>query len=294
MKFAPCAIALVLLSPALSRAGAPYIPQLVDGDVVVVTVGDVLTENPTNGNPPVVAIEVTEVLRGVKDAKRTKALFRPMPHGIDWVGGGAEKMLEEWEKKPMKAPKKGDRLILGGKTGEDGVLVVSPVCVYEAGDEQRAEVLAEIARQEKARAEWAARAKKEKADREERRQDWRKGVLDAADLDKLVAGSSFIALGKISSQMIGDPLFITWSVDSILKGRKTHEYTGDAYWATALVSEDQMMQTTRDERYIVFLNEKPGASGAGGPDYTLADAKTGILPWSEELEKQVRERIQKK
>lgn len=294
MKLAAGAIALSLLCASLSLAGRPFIHQLVDGDVVVVTVGEVLTKDPTNANPPVAEIEVTEVLRGDKDVKRPRAIFRPMPHSIDWVGGGAEKMVEEWGKRPLEAPKKGDRLILGGKMGEDGVLVVSPVCVFPAGDEQRTRVLEMIQEQEKARAELAARAKKEKEAKEERRQAWRKGVLEGADLDKLVAGSSFIGLGKISSQMIGDPMFITWSVDGILKGKKTHEYTGDPYFATAVVSRDQMFETTREERYIVFLNEIPGARGAGGPDYTLADEKTGILPWSEELEKQVRERIDKK
>ncbi|KAF0242693.1 MAG: hypothetical protein FD180_3794 [Planctomycetota bacterium] len=305
MKPAACAIALSFLCAALSDAGVPCLHQLADGDVIVVTVGEALTKDPTHGNPPVAEIEVTEVLRGDKQVERTKALFAPMPNDIDWDGGDSEKLREEWSKKPMEAPKKGDRLILGGAMGKDGVFVVSPICVYAAGDKQREEVLALIDKQLKARAEFEAMAKKEKEGEEARRQAWRKDVLEGADLDRLVAGSSFIGLGKISSQMLGKPMFITWSIDGILKGKKTHEYTGDAYFATALVSRDQMIETTREERYFVFLNEIPNArgnperakrveGGAGGPDYTLADEKTGILPWSEDLEKQVRERIGKK
>ncbi len=294
MKLAACAIALAFLCASLSHAGRPFIHQLADGDVVVVTVGEVLTKDPTNANPPVAEIEVTEVLRGDKDVKRPKAIFRPMPHSIDWVGGGAEKMRDAWGKRPLEAPKKGDRLILGGSMGEDGVFVVSPVCVFPAGDDQRTRVLEMIQEQEKALAELEARAKKEKQDEEARREAWRKKVLDGADLDRLVAGSSFIGLGKISSQTIGDPMLLTWNVDGILKGQKTHQYNGDLYFTTALVSRDQMFETTREERYFVFLNEIPNARGAGGPDYTLADETTGILPWSEELEKKVRERIGKK
>src|SRR5687768_5276994 len=67
------------------------------GDAVVATVTKVSGEPATNANPPWVELEVHEVLQGDAKADRSKALWAPLWHGVDW-GDGRDK---DWEARPL-------------------------------------------------------------------------------------------------------------------------------------------------------------------------------------------------
>jgi hypothetical protein len=95
-----------------AQTGAPYL-GLDAGDVVVATV-KVSDHAATNGNPPRVELEIHEVLRGDAKVDRTRAVWVPMPHGVDF--GDPElyrKAVQGWEAEVRRPEGRGQVRSLG-------------------------------------------------------------------------------------------------------------------------------------------------------------------------------------
>lgn len=122
------------------------------GDVFVATVVRVADREATNGDPPRVWVKVHEVLRGDVKVVRSPAVWSPRFHGIDWVGGDSEALLQSWKAKPFPGPKVGEKFILGGRAIEPAQAGAAEAPVYwlfsfvyiPYSDAARAEVLAQL------------------------------------------------------------------------------------------------------------------------------------------------------
>lgn len=120
-------------------------------DVIIATIQRSGDESATNGNPPKVELLVTEVLRGNVQLRVLQARWLPEPHGIDWVGSGAEELRQQWAAAPLKGPTAGEKLILIGFTDSgyyewsdpEGAkwFLVHYRCRYPFSEEKRAWVL---------------------------------------------------------------------------------------------------------------------------------------------------------
>ena len=96
-------IALCGICPARGQgvaAGASYMGLEV-WDIVVATVREVSPEPWTHGNPPRVALEVHDVLRGDAKADRSRALWAPPPHDIDYGPVEDNPRYKTWAARPM-------------------------------------------------------------------------------------------------------------------------------------------------------------------------------------------------
>lgn len=112
------AVPLLLLAMgavAADPAGQTLLPGFDEGDVIVATIRKVSIQRATKGNPPLVQLEVHEVLRGDPKIDRQRGLWAPMPHDVDYTGGNSEERIEAWESEPMNAPKVGGKWILWGE-----------------------------------------------------------------------------------------------------------------------------------------------------------------------------------
>ncbi len=144
MRRVTVVLSFALACVALGRAFAGGSPEHLLSDealipgypvAVVATVSSTSdAAGASNKNPPQVGLKIEQRLKG-KVPDDVVALWRPMPHDVDWSGDGAKEAIEKWEKRECPPPKVGDTLILFGRF-EEGVLWVSPRCRYPATDEK--------------------------------------------------------------------------------------------------------------------------------------------------------------
>jgi hypothetical protein len=118
-------------------------------DVIVARVLVAAKGTPTNGTPPVVEIEVQEVLSGKMSRAPAHALWEAVPHDVDWVGSGADARIAEWAARPLPGPAAGTAWILVGSldttSGREGIFRVSPRGRFEYSEQRRAWALRALA-----------------------------------------------------------------------------------------------------------------------------------------------------
>jgi hypothetical protein len=118
-------------------------------DVIVARVLVAAKGTPTNGAPPMVEIEVQEVLSGKMSRAPARALWEAVPHDVDWVGSGADARIAEWAARPLPGPDAGTVWILVGSLdtarGREGIFLVSPRGRFEYSEERRAWALRALA-----------------------------------------------------------------------------------------------------------------------------------------------------
>lgn len=107
-------------------------------DVVVATVRRVSTHPATNGRPPLVELEIRELLRGDPRLDRRRAIWSPLPRELDGVGGDVVQRIQEWSASPLAAPFPGSRFILVGELRGSGPFRVSALGRFPDTPERRA------------------------------------------------------------------------------------------------------------------------------------------------------------
>ncbi len=118
-------------------------------DVIVATIQLVTDGESTNGSPPIVALDVDEVLRGDQQKQRQNivAIWAPFPHDIDH-GADDQPEIERWRAEKLAGPSSGTKLILLGEWQADGEsndrFWVSPVGRFAFSDQSRAAAMAGI------------------------------------------------------------------------------------------------------------------------------------------------------
>lgn len=88
----------------------------------------------TNGEPPLLTIEVISCLKGDLDKTNLASVWKPFPHDIDWSGPVAEQYIAQWSLIPNPAPPVGSTWILSGKI-IDGDFYISSRCRYQFSEE---------------------------------------------------------------------------------------------------------------------------------------------------------------
>ena len=207
--------------------------------VIVASIEQVDDQGASNGDPPIVTLLVSEVLRGNVRPGRLHARWLPLPHDIDYVGGDAEARLREWSARPLAGPKLGLKMILIGTMGNGNfsgakyvdstqAFLVSARCRFTYSDEKREWALAAIKRgAEAAKREQEEQQKQQKAIEDKRRQ-W-KEEIGVEEIVRLAKEADLVAVGRIVSGGVGStPTFKV----NVLKGVKRHSYTGNNYFVT--------------------------------------------------------------
>ena len=111
-------------------------------DVIVARVLTAAKGTPTNGAPPMVEIEVQEVLSGDPTRKPARALWEAVPHDIDWVGSDANARIAEWAARPLPGPAAGTTWLLVGSldttSGQEWIFRVRPRGRFQYSEQMRA------------------------------------------------------------------------------------------------------------------------------------------------------------
>lgn len=197
--------ALPLLALAsLARAGGSMEQLLDDGslladerrDVYVVEVVKVEDEGATQEKPPKVSFKVREAIRGkLKAGDELPALWMPVQHDIDYVGGNAAERLKAWNSTAMKGPEKGQVFIVMNQgLGEGEMFRVSFRCRFEFSEKAR-DYVVKTMKEGRERVEAFEKAEKEhKAAVDKRRAEDVK-VLEAIDVVAAAKAAPVVAVG---------------------------------------------------------------------------------------------------
>lgn len=270
------AMLLVAFGSLFGGGGQPY--QALDaGDVFVATVTRVDDKDATNARPPRVWLEVHEVLRGEAKTVRSPALWSPPFHGVDW-GDGNQPELKRWRAAPLKGPKAGQKLILGGRSvepvrGADGAPAYNLFAFVRIpySDEAREKAIANLEALDAARRNYAATQAAAAKVRELRGQMWR-AAIDEKVIDKRTQEADAVAIGRL----VGGG---TYEIDTLLKGQPRMS-TGGKYFVT-LPSEgyDPRIVDLMAERprCILFLSERSLVAAVTDIQAQLVDPYEGIV-----------------
>ena len=240
-------------------AGAPC-ASLHIGDVVVATVREVSTYAATHGRPPRVVLGVHEVLRGDLEADRSRAVWEPPLHDIDYGDVEKNPRYQAWKATPMAGPKVGDKMILWGRlvaSKEAKEFRVFAWARFPYSDQKRAWAL-DLIRQH-AEAERAREAEKRAKERAlaEKKAQWRAKV-SAEEIQRYAKEADFVAIGRIVSGGDGGtqetPLDL--EVREVLKGQKHERYAGNRYFVQVVVPGRVCALLDRRTPYLLFLSEK--------------------------------------
>jgi hypothetical protein len=89
-------------------------------DVAVATVREVSKHRATNGNPPRLKLDITEVLYGEATIGPCDAILVPANYPTGPAGGCDEDTLGYWNRQPMKSASVGEKFIFVGKISRQG------------------------------------------------------------------------------------------------------------------------------------------------------------------------------
>lgn len=262
-------IALAALIPAIVYAGMS-LAATGSPDCVVAIVKAVSDEPATNGNPPHVTLEITQVLRGDPNSDRRQGLWEPPPNDIDTSGRDAE--LKAWKAKPMGKPKVGDKYILFGTTvrhGKGSVFYIRGDGAMPFSAERLEQTLKMIKHLEEQTKAYQAKMDAEKKALAEAQAKWRARVT-ARDIAEYAREADFVGIGKIS----GADMF---KVISILKGSKRYTYRDDSYFVIFVASKTVSSLLDRSTTYLLFLSEKGLTIEPSGPHYLPIKNGDGIV-----------------
>lgn len=254
------ALLIVTLTTTSAYAPPPGAISHWRGDVVVVTVKKVSGHDATNGKPPIVELEIHEILRGDAKIDRTRAVWQPRPlwNGECLVGVDVKKTTEAWEAKKLASPKVGDKFILWGEMINDKKQPQFGAFSWEAypfSDENRTwavKLIRDIEEQ--------IRLQKEKGEAEKKAKsqalaEWRAKVT-AEDLKKYAKEAEIVLVGKIVSWGNSDGTGLTFSA-RILKGENLSKPGTDKIFAEPALSNDlrdRLLNT--DTEYLLFLKRE--------------------------------------
>jgi hypothetical protein len=262
-------------TPAASSAGCPASPF--SGDAVVAVVKDVDDKNATFDNPPRVKLEILEVLRGEPATDRSRAIWAPPDHGIDWGIVNENPLYKKWAKTPMVGPKAGEKYILWGWTYKDD----SDTRFRARGralfsDDKRQQAIKMIKRDQVLAIEYQRKMEAEKAAHLEAVRQWRKSV-SSEDIKQYAAQADFIGIGKRCSD--------SFQITTILKGQQKKEFTDGAYYVAFEIPQAVAEKLDRDTTYAVFLQETTRRLSASAANYAPISLGDGVVIADEETMK---------
>jgi hypothetical protein len=206
-----------------------------DFDIEVATIVAVRDSGATQANPPLVTIDLHEMLRGSRPRGIMTIRWMPTPLYMPCaVGEGGT--IRRWEQTPMRGPAVGSKMILGGEWDwRTGMWGCSVFCRWKYSDSLRDKVrqnvrlwkprvdarlraaaAARLRRQqdEKARVE---RAEAQLRDRENSWQARWREVARRADIGQLVRSSSVVVVGQLASRPADFGWQPAFSVESWLR-----------------------------------------------------------------------------
>jgi hypothetical protein len=274
------------VSAGAGSSGEPLPPQA--GDAVVAIVKEVDDANATFGNPPRVKLEIVELLRGDPKTDRTRAIWGPPDHGIDWGIVKENPLYKEWAKKPMKGPKVGEKYILWGRG-----FIQNNAPVFLAGnggriafsDEERQRAIQMIKRDRELSLEYQKKMEAQRQAHQEAVKKWREGV-SSDDIKQYAAKAEFIGIGKSG----GDAFRIT----EILKGQQKKEFTDGAYYVTFEIPESLRDLLDRETTYVVFLRDTPKMLSASAANYAPIPLGDGVVIADEQTMKALGDLVSRK
>lgn len=274
------AVVFAILAPACLLAGEPY-EALDAGDVFVATITRVEDKDATNARPPRVWLEVHEVLRGDAKTVRSPALWSPPFHGIDW-GDENVPELKLWNVQPLKGPKVGVKLILGGTklhAASDDKKADQNAPVYHLfafvripySDAARAKAIATLAGLEASHRKYAEEQAAIAKERELRGRQWRAAMTDAV-IDKRTQEADAVAIATVHG---GDG----YTVETMLKGRPRMSAGGTYYVAVPADGYDKRIADIVWDRprCILFLSEENLIASVHNVHAKLVDPYEGIV-----------------
>jgi hypothetical protein len=250
---------ILLLSVTSLYAPPPGVVSHWRGDVVVATIKKVSDHEATNGKPPIIELEIHEVLRGDPKTDRTRSLWQPHPlwSGECLVGVDVKKMTEAWEVKKLASPKVGEKFILWGEMTRDKKRPQFGAYSWEAypfSEEKRkwaAKIISEMAAETKLQEEKWTAERKAKA---QALAEWRAKVT-VDDLKNYTNEADLVLVGKI----------VSWG---------SSDGSGRTFFARVL--KETSRPKTNSERFSIGLAGVVGVSVA--PDLKNIFASAALHP----------------
>ena len=273
---------LLLAGTGSIRAGSPY--QALDaGDMFIATITAVENQGATYGKPPVVRLEVLEVIRGDAKAARSPAVWLPPFHGIDTGNGVDDPVYLAWERTSSPGPKIGDKLILGGRgldpeTGRTmaraGLTPVFGIISFVRipySDKAKADVMLRL----KTLDEWhRASRDQEKADAAALVQahlDWQAPIRDE-DLVRMTAEAPLIV-----SVMVREPVHGGFTIERYWKGRSPFRDEKAREFRLQKIDPKLPAILKRDVDYLLFLSTSQELVSFNWVSYGLVDPAKGMV-----------------
>lgn len=219
---------LFLFAATLARAGGSM-EQLCDDetllsderrDVYAVEVVKVDDAGATQEHPPRVTFKVLESLRGPrKEGEEFEALWMPVQHDIDYVGGDAAERLKLWNETPMKGPEKGKAFVVMGQLVRDGgTFQVSFRCRFEDSEAARADVR-RMMKEGRERIEASKRAEKEHKAAVAKRREEDAAALEKIDVAAAAKAAPVVMVGCLTGfERSGGETRLLFGFHKVLKG----------------------------------------------------------------------------
>ncbi len=269
---------LLVFYPAMTViAGQPY--EVLDaGDVFVATISRVEDRSATNARPPRVWLKVHEVLHGKADVERSPALWRPPFHGFDY-GDDNLPELKRWNAMPLKGPKVGVKMILGGQVLEtaEGDNKVAEYALFAFvripfSEEARQQTIKNLKVLAEARGKYAAEQAAAMKARTLRARQWRT-ALHAKTIEKSTRIADAVAIGKMVSGS-------TFEIERMLKGRPRMSSGGKYFVSLPGDGFDPRIADHLNEgrpRCVLFLSEQRLVVSVTSVHADLIDPYEGIV-----------------
>ncbi|HLC76517.1 MAG TPA: hypothetical protein VJB82_05405 [Candidatus Peribacterales bacterium] len=234
-------------------------------DVVVATVESVSTPVATNKNPPLVTLQIHDVLRGDKTLDRHCAIWAPFPHDVDYVGGGSQERIAQWEKQPLEGPAVGKKMILLGEKSErngDPIFWISPVGHFDFTDQNLESAINAIKEGEEKKQQYKREQEALLQKNNAEVAAWR-NQFTSEEIKEFTQNADFVGRGKSGTMEISSTdHWVTFNIEKIFKGEKKKEYRGEIYFVNVRVSSqtammlDEIRRNAPDTSYFLFLSEK--------------------------------------
>jgi hypothetical protein len=248
------------------------------GDVVVATVATVSDRAATKGNPPRVQLEVHEVIRGDPKADRSRAVWKPMPHDIDYEDATSEARRQAWRAKPMTGPRVGSKWILAGQLlarHRHTRFHVFGWGRYPYSEQKRARVIQHLEEADRRRRAYEAEQEAKRKALAEAQAEWRAQTSDE-DIRRYAAEADFVGIGKIVSEaptVVSEGFSI--AVHEILRGERRYQHADDSCFLEIAVDASVRRLLDRQTPYLVFLSEKGRRSATASRTIRASGSATG-------------------